>query len=83
VQPGDIRTPGGHGTAEKMFQGLQSEIQHPLRLTFHAGNIFDYFPAQALFGLEEVIFLVVKTVFILTDVFQYLCVFAHGFTNNR
>ena len=82
VQPRNIRTPGRHRTAEEMFQRLQTEIQHPLRLTLHAGNILDHFPAQALFGLKKVVFFVMKTVLILTNVFQNLRVFAHGFTNN-
>ena len=61
-----------------MLQRLQAEIQHPLRLAFHARDILDNFAAQTLLGFEHIIIVtVMKTIFVIADFFKNFCIFTH------
>src|SRR3989337_1694853 len=65
-----------------MRQRLKAEFEHPSRLAFHARDIFNDFTAQPALGLEHIIIVaVMKTVFVLANIFQDFCIFTHNTPN--
>ncbi len=64
-------SPVWHGTVDVMLVRFEAEIEHPLRLAFHARNIFNDFTAQSAFRFEHVVIVaVVKAIFIITHLLK-------------
>ena len=73
IQRRKIGSPSWHGPLEKMIERLQAEVEHPLRLAFHARDIFHNLTAQTSFRFKRVVIIaVVEAIFIFADPFQDL-----------
>ncbi len=65
------RPPIGHRTLQEVIESLQTKVEHPFWLVFHVRDLLDHLMIQSFARFEGVIIVaVVKTVFILPNIFE-------------